>query len=70
MKKDSKTFHQVAERCTRFSPCGCGDNCGCSNSTSNSTASEDVTCKSCKHYEPSKVCTLDLYQEIVNNHNL
>lgn len=70
MKKDSKTFHEVAERCTRFSPSeGCGDNCGCSNAT-NSTASENVSCKSCRHYEPNKVCTLDLYQEIVANHNL
>lgn len=65
MKKDAKTFHEVAERCTRFSPSEC-ENCGCSNST----ASEEVSCKFCKHYEPNKVCTLDLYQEIVENHNL
>ncbi len=67
MKKDAKTFHEVAERCTRFSPAeGCG-HCGCSNSTS---SNENVSCKSCRHYEPNKVCTLDLYQEIVENHNL
>lgn len=68
MKKDAKTFHEVAERCTRFSPSNCTD-CGCKNST-NSTTSEDVSCKHCKYYEPTKVCTLDLYREIVENHNL
>ena len=36
MKKDEKTFHQVAARCTRFCPCDGG--CGC-NSASNSTSS-------------------------------
>ncbi len=67
MKKDEKTFHEVAERCTRFSPAG-GHHCGCSNAT-NST-SENVACNNCEHYEPNKVCTLDLYEEIVANHHL
>lgn len=62
MKKDAKTFQQVAERCTRFTPTDCG--------TKNSTSSDDVSCKHCKHYEPDKVCTLNLYREIVENHNL
>lgn len=65
MKKDAKTFKEVAERCTRFTPSE-EKNCGCSNSTSD----ENVSCKNCKHYEPNKVCTLDLYQEIVTNHHL
>jgi hypothetical protein len=67
MKKDAKTFHAVAERCTRFSP-SC-TNCGCG-SAANSTASEDISCEKCEHYTPDKVCALDLYQEIVSNHNL
>lgn len=65
MKKDAKTFKEVAERCTRFAP---SDECGCG--SKNSTASEEVSCKYCKHYEPDNVCTLDLYQEIVSNHHL
>lgn len=65
MKKDAKTFHQVAERCTRFASTDCDG----TNAT-NSTTSCEVSCKHCKHYEPSKVCTLDLYREIVKNHNL
>lgn len=65
MKKDAQTFHQVAERCTRFAPVDSS-----SKNATNSTATAEVSCKHCKHYEPSKVCTLDLYREIVDNHNL
>lgn len=63
MKKDSKTMKEVAERCTKF--CPCGDGCGCTNSTQ-----EKVSCSSCKHYTPDKVCDINLYAEIVSNHNL
>ncbi len=70
MKKDDKTFHEVAERCTRFCPCGGGCGCGNATNSTSSTSSESVSCKSCKHYTPDKVCTLDLYKEIVENHNL
>ncbi|MDD7402507.1 MAG: hypothetical protein SO170_10685 [Butyribacter sp.] len=65
MKKDSKTFKEVAERCTRFTP-NESKNCGCSNSTTG----ENVSCSNCTHYEPNNVCTLDLYREIVTNHHL
>lgn len=65
MKKDAKTFKEVAERCTRYTPSE-EHKCSCSNATS----SDDVSCKNCKHYEPNNVCTLELYQEIVTNHNL
>lgn len=73
MKKDAKTFKEVAERCTRFCPC---EDCGCQNTVSNScgcgnsTQSEAVSCKNCTHYTPDEVCNLDLYREIVENHNL
>ncbi|MCD7825135.1 MAG: hypothetical protein LUH14_04120 [Clostridiaceae bacterium] len=65
MKKDAKTFKEVAERCTRFSP---SEECQCG--AKNSTAADDVSCKNCKHYTPDKVCTLDLYEEIMQNHQL
>lgn len=96
MKKDAKTFQEVAERCTKFCPC---DKCGCSNETNYSATSKttgsasdcgsnkstnssntsnratnatsgSVSCKNCSHYDPNKVCTLDLYTEIVENHHL
>lgn len=64
MKVNDKTMKDVAERCTRFSPCECSTG---SNSTSDS---EHISCKNCAHYEDSDVCTLDLYQEILKNHDL
>lgn len=89
MKKDAKTFQEVAERCTRFCPC---DDCGCKNESNYSATSKtsgsasdcgsnssnkatnatsgNVSCKNCSHYEPDKVCSLDLYKEIVENHHL
>lgn len=84
MKKDQKTFKEVAKRCTKFDLCKDGK-CGCKNSTAsnsansskNSTAdsasnatSENVSCANCKHYDTEKVCDLNLYSEIVSNHNL
>ena len=63
MKKDSKTMKEVAERCTKF--CSC-ENCSCTNSTKE----DPVSCSNCKHYTPDKVCDIDLYAEIVSNHNL
>lgn len=66
MKKDAKSMKEVAERCTHFSP---SDHCGCSNTTSNASTA-NVTCKNCKHYEEDDVCELDLYAEILKNHDL
>lgn len=61
MKKDAKTMKEVAERCTKFCPCGC---------SSKNATQDTVSCRCCTHYEESDVCDLDLYQEIVKNHNL
>lgn len=65
MKKDSETMKEVAERCTRFDSCGCKI-CGCHNSSKE----ESISCLNCSHYNPENVCDLDLYREIVENHNL
>ena len=63
MKKDAKTMKEVAERCTKFCPC---DSCNCTNSSKE----DAVSCSKCTHYTPEKVCDIDLYAEIVSNHNL
>ncbi len=68
MKKDDHTMKEVAERCTRFSPCGCKSG-SCQNDSSNSTQ-ENVSCKFCAHYTEPDVCDIDLYREIVKNHDL
>lgn len=89
MKKDQKTFKEVAKRCTKFDLCK-GGSCKVSNSTNSDSASnstknsmkngtrnttsnstgENVSCANCKHYDTEKVCALNLYSEIVSNHNL
>ncbi len=63
MKKDAKTMKEVAERCTKYCRC---DNCNCSNSSMD----EAISCRNCMHYTPEKVCDIDLYAEIVDNHDL
>ena len=70
MKKDAKTMKEVAERCTRY--CSCGkDGCGCGTSNvTNSTKEDNITCQTCTQYDHSNVCDIDLYEEIVKNHNL
>ena len=66
MKKDEKTMTEVAKRCTRFSRDEYNGCCG----SHNSTSEENVCCNKCRHYNATKVCDLDLYTEIVKNHNL
>lgn len=68
MKKNAKTFKEAARLCTQFhrseeSPLSA------KNSTSRESSTE-VSCKNCTHYNPSKVCSLNLYEEIVENHHL
>ena len=63
MKKDAKTMKEVAERCTKYCRC---DNCNCSNSSKD----DAISCQNCTHYTPGKVCDIDLYEEIVENHDL
>ena len=65
MKKDAKTMKEVAKLCDRFCSCSV-DSCGCSNST----AEKNITCKNCTHYNTENVCDLDLYEKIVENHEL
>ena len=65
MKKDAKTMTEVAQRCSKYhadSDCHCGN-------AKNSTA-DSISCSNCTHYTPVKVCSLDLYEEIVNDHDL
>ena len=57
------TMKEVAEHCTQYCPCETGK-CGCSNSTA-----ESVSCTNCTHYTEPNVCDLDLYSEIMKNHD-
>ena len=62
MKKNAETMKEVASLCSKY--CSC-DDCGCKNSTS-----ANATCQNCTHYDAKNVCDIDLYEEIVTNHNL
>ncbi|MBQ2319743.1 MAG: hypothetical protein II374_00215 [Lachnospiraceae bacterium] len=62
MKKTSETMKAVAERCSRYS-----HDCCCSKNT---TKDSEVTCQTCIHYNTENVCDLDLYSEIMKNHNI
>lgn len=66
MKKNAKTLRKAAEHCSQFHI-----NETKNPSAKNSTSAEsptNVSCKNCEHYEPSNVCSLNLYQEILENH--
>ncbi|MBR1743100.1 MAG: hypothetical protein IJ733_14780 [Lachnospiraceae bacterium] len=67
MKKDAKTFKKVAGQCSQFHPEE-STTSSATNSTGSGSSSK-VSCKNCTHYEPSRVCSLNLYQEILENHN-
>ena len=62
MKKNAETMKEVASLCSKS--CSC-DDCGCKNSTS-----ANASCQNCTHYDAKNVCDIDLYEEIVTNHNL
>ena len=62
MKKNAETMKEVASLCSKY--CSC-DDCGCKNSTS-----ANASCQNCTHYDAKNVCVIDLYEEIVTNHNL
>ncbi|CCZ41173.1 MAG: hypothetical protein ACLUW4_06840 [Butyribacter sp.] len=62
MKKNAETMKEVASLCSKY--CSC-DDCGCKNSTS-----ANASCQNCTHYDAKNVCDIDLYEEIVTNHNL
>ena len=62
MKKNAETMKEVASLCSKYCRC---DDCGCKNSTS-----ANASCQNCTHYDAKNVCDIDLYEEIVTNHNL
>lgn len=65
MKKDMQSMKKVAQNCSEYNPCDCSSNSyNCSNATSS-----HVSCDNCTHYSQSEICDLDLYREILENHN-
>lgn len=65
MRSDSQTYQKVAEHCNSFSAKSC-TSCGCKNTTSDGAG---ISCVNCDHFaDNGSYCKLDLYDEIVKNH--
>ncbi len=66
MRATETTYAKVAENCSSFAP----KECNCATRTTNSmNEHSDVSCRTCKHFAKDEHCVLDLYDQIVMNHN-
>ena len=63
MRADEQTYRDVAKNCSAYEVKDC---CSCSNKSGN----VNVSCVTCKHFTSDKHCSLDLFDPIVENHNL
>ncbi|BCN30258.1 hypothetical protein [Anaeromicropila herbilytica] len=62
MRSSSDTYKNVAENCSQYSPKNGWD------TFSNSTS--ECSCTTCNHFTKNAFCDIDLYDEIVENHDL
>ncbi|MBQ9118463.1 MAG: hypothetical protein IJY09_00195 [Lachnospiraceae bacterium] len=68
MRASESTYAKVAENCSAFAP---KENMGMGNATNSmSKNNSNVSCRTCKHFSKDEHCVLDLYDQIVMNHNL
>ncbi len=65
MRASMETYHNVAENCSAFSSAS-------EDETFKSMYSEgdDVSCTTCEHFTEDSYCDLDLYDQIVENHDI
>lgn len=64
MRASFETYRKVAEACSAYEPMSEG------RMTNSCCDTENVSCTNCKHFDENKYCVLDLYDEIVQNHNI
>ena len=64
MRASFETYRKVAEACSAYEPMSEGK------MTNSCCDTENVSCTNCKHFDENKYCVLDLYDEIVQNHNI
>lgn len=67
MRASEKAYEKVAEKCSAFEPKKKKDTV--SNSTCE-TCHCNVSCTNCKHFADDEHCVLDLYDQIVSNHDI
>ncbi len=66
MKSSKKTYEEVAEYCSSYSP---DSNCKCK--TTNSADDHCRSCTNCRHFDKAgEYCKLDLYDKIVKDHGI
>jgi len=64
MRASFETYCKVAKACSAYEPASetkISNSCGDTN---------DISCTNCKHFDDNKYCVLDLYDEIVEKHNI
>ncbi|WP_343208991.1 hypothetical protein [Anaerolentibacter hominis] len=64
MSTMSETYKEVAKRCNEYEP---KDGCECYHNRLEN--GESISCTNCGHFEHEH-CNIDLYDKIVENHNL
>lgn len=64
MRADSKTYVEVAKNCSAFAPKNE------TNTFTNSSSESGVSCTNCRHFTENKYCELDLYDQILVNHDI
>lgn len=64
MRASFETYRKVAEACSAYEPMSEG------RMTNSCCDTENISCTNCKHFDENKYCVLDLYDKIVQNHNI
>jgi hypothetical protein len=64
MRANFETYRKVAEACSAYEPMSEG------RMTNSCCDTDNISCTNCKHFDENKYCVLDLYDEIVKNHNI
>jgi hypothetical protein len=64
MRANFETYRKVAEACSAYEPMSEG------RMTNSCYDTDNISCTNCKHFDENKYCVLDLYDEIVKNHNI
>lgn len=63
MRASNDVYKAVAENCSSFSPVR-------DSFSSSASDEQEVSCRSCRHFDGAEYCELDLYDPIVANRNI
>lgn len=63
MRASFETYRKVAKECSAYEPMSE------TRITNSCCDTSNISCTNCKHFDEEKYCVLDLYDQIVQNHN-